>query len=157
MTVKVISENSERIPLQASATSRRALGNRMMLPSRTADTPNPVNNTVALLEATIWSGKVICSTRVDEGIIRTRNVRGKEIAARCSHPARKTTTPQINNRSEIRERKNPELIVPRTNANKAQTRISRPHQEGFNLSAASLARPSQIKNSENTGTKNPWV
>src|SRR6266705_3032747 len=154
MTVRVISENSERIPLQASATSKRALGNRMMLPSRTADTPNPVNNTVALLEARVWSGKVICSTRVDEGIIRTRKARGNEIAARCSHPARKITAPQINNRSDIRERQNPELIVPRTNANRAQIRIIRPHQEGFSRNAASLARPSQIKNSENTGTKN---
>ena len=50
---------------------------------------SPVNRKVAVLEARIWSGKVIWSTKVDEGIIKIRNARGNEIAARCFHPARK--------------------------------------------------------------------
>src|SRR3984957_783758 len=155
MTVNVISENKDRTPLHASATSKRALGSRIMLPSRTAETPAVARRKLAVLDARICSGNVSCSTTVDEGIIRIRNARGNEITARCFHPAKKTTIPQIKSRIEMRERKNAELIVPRTSASSADRRIIRPDHDGFTRSAASLARPSQSKNSENTGTKKP--
>ena len=44
----------------------------MMLPSRIAGTPASMSRKLALLDAIICSGKVICSTNVEEGIIKTR-------------------------------------------------------------------------------------
>ena len=44
-----------------------------------------------------------------------------------------------------------------TSVIRANRRMTRPDQAGLIRSAASFARRSQSKNSENTGTKKPWV
>ena len=77
------------------------------------------------------------------------------MAARCCQPARNTTMPQTKSSSEMRERKNPELIVPSTSAISANTTMTKPHHDGLILRVASFARSCQSKNNENTGTKKP--
>src|SRR5271166_2811057 len=128
-----------------------------MLPSRITETPASVNRKVAVFEARIWRGKVTRSKRVDDGTIRIRKANGNDSASRYSQPARKITIPEIKSRSEMRGTKNQGTSAPIARASRANSKITRPDQEGFNGSAANFARSSQSRSSAKAGTKKPWM
>src|ERR1700683_2414225 len=111
MTARVASDISERMPLQASATSRDIAGRLITLPSRRTGTPIQGKVVLATTDARFCSGKVSWLKRMAGiGIIRSKNAQGKRRARKKFQPRKRTikTATAINN--DRRDRKMSEPI-----------------------------------------------
>src|SRR5260370_12776546 len=147
----------DRIPLQASATSRAMAGRMITLPSRKTGTPIQGKVVLATLDASNCSGKVIwLKTMAGMGIINSRNAQGKRRARKKLHPRNRTIKLPRTINSDKRERKSSAPIWPTTSTHSPTPRNSRPHQEGFRVRVVSRERSCQITKAENRGTKKPW-
>src|SRR5205807_9940285 len=157
MIARVPRESRERMPLQASATSRAMSGSMMIFPSRRTGTPASGNTKPASLEARICKGNVIwLKMMAGIGIIKIRNAQGKSKAANDSQPANRTTSAAITSNRESRERNSSAPNTPTIRVDRAKPRMRSPHQEGFKRIATSFERFCQSTNREKRGTKKPW-
>src|SRR5712691_11522122 len=156
MIARVTRESRERMPLQASATSRAMSGSMMMFPSRRTGTPARGNTKAASLEARICKGKVIwLKMMAGIGTIRIRNAQGNSKAANHSQPANRTTTAATTSNRERRDRKSSAPNTPTIRVERAKPRMRSPHHDGFKGIATSLDRLCQTTKIENRGTKKP--
>src|SRR5215469_399785 len=156
MIVSVVSVISERIPLQASATSNGIAGKLMMLPSLNTGTPTRGKNHAESFDAKSCKGKVIWLNKmVGMGIIKMRKARGNRSARRNSQPRKKITKPVVSRSNEKRDRNSSAPNTPRISVHKEMKIKSRPQFEGLRGMASSLRRSCHTTNNENKGTKKP--
>src|SRR5215469_2734819 len=157
MIASVVSVIRERIPLQASATSKGIAGRLMMLPSRNTGTPRKGKNHAETLDARICKGKVIwLNTMAGMGIIKTSNAKGNSSARKNSQPRKKITRPVVSRTSEKRDRNNSAPKTPRIRVHKERRIKARPQFDGVRRIDCSFCRSCQTTNKEKMGTKNPW-
>src|SRR5450755_3157639 len=153
---RVVRDNSERMPLHASATSNGMAGKLMMLPSRKTGTPASGKTAAATFEARSWRGKVIwLNTIAGSGIISSKKAQGNSTARKKSHPRKKITSPAITSNNDTLEKKSSAPSTPDNSTTTAQIRMGNPQRDGAEGSLAKRARSFQSKNRENIGTKNP--
>ena len=106
MTASVARDISERMPLQASATSKTLPGRMITLPSRNTGTPIQGRMVLAAFAANSWRGKVIwLKMMAGMGIISSRNAQGKSRARKKFHPRKRTIKPPSTINIDKRERK----------------------------------------------------
>src|SRR6185437_1140409 len=156
MIASDVSDKSERIPLQASATSSGMAGRLMTLPSRSTGTPNIGRVQAASLEARICNGNVIwLNTMEGIGTIRSRNASGNSTARNIGQPQKKMTKPANKKIRDVRERNSSAPKTPKINVQREKTTIGNPKIEGLNGMLRSFSRFCQSTKTENAGTKNP--
>src|SRR5215472_7625866 len=149
-------EIKERIPLQASATSRVSRGRLITFPSRKTGTQRKGRTEDATREASSCNGKVIwLKTITGRGIIRTNTAHGNKTALNRFHPKSRRETPARTMRREKRERNSSAPSWPTINAQSPAVSTAIPSQDGRNGMRARCPRFRQRMNAENKGTKNP--
>src|SRR5579863_64570 len=152
----VASDNRERIPLQASATSRGMAGRLMMLPWRNTGTPSRGRTEAASLDASNWSGKVIwLKMMAGMGIIRNRKAQGKSTARKSRHPRKKTISPASSSNREIRDRNNSAPSTPARRRQSAKLTTISPQKDGAGGNLEMRSQSFQSTKRENRGTRNP--
>ena len=156
MMANVVSDSNERMPLQASATSKGIAGRLMTFPSRRTGTPNIGRLHAASFDARICNGKVIWLKIIaGMGIIKISSKTGKRTATSTSRPAKKSTKPAISRMMEVRDRKSSAPKTPKIRVNSDRTMTGIPHADGALGIAARRARSCQTMKAENSGTKKP--
>src|SRR5208283_979488 len=157
MTASVVNDMRERMPLQASATSRAMTGSLITLPSRNTGTPIQGKVVLATRDANNCKGKVTRLKRMaGMGIISNRNAQGNKRARKKFQPRNNTIIPASTRSMEKRERNNSAPIWPSRSTPIPKPRISSPDHEGRGCSRARRERSCQTTKAENGGTKKPW-
>src|SRR5450756_2477580 len=143
----VSSEISERMPLQASATSRLVLLSMMTLPSRSTGTPASIKASSPNREARSCNGKAIWLKMIAGiGIISSRNASGNARIRRYCQPYRNRTTPVRTPRIEMRVRNSsaPRTPAPRTATPPRTTNQAQVRGPGHGLRQSPAPFPHQV-------------
>src|SRR5450631_2682667 len=157
MIAKVVSDSNDRMPLQASATSRGMAGRLITLPSRNTGTPKNGSTEADNSDARICNGKVIwLKTMAGIGTISTRNSSGNNTARKNSHPRKNTIMPASNTSNDTRERNSSAPKTPKIKVHSETRIITTPQLEGTARIAASRKRSCHTTNPAKAGTKKPW-
>src|SRR6266852_5393345 len=157
MIARVVSDSKERMPLQASATSRGMAGRLITLPSRNTGTPKNGSTVADNFDARICKGKVIwLKTMAGMGTINTRKSSGNMIARKNSHPRKKRIMPVASISKVVRERNSSAPKTPRIKVHREIKITASPQFEGDGRIAASRERSCHTTKAEKAGTKKPW-